>query len=78
MLVGGCVFQLQRMLPGGLCICGIAVVGADLAASSTKLQHIMAATYKKICQSDLHSSQTENWQLILVDNLSKRYDVCYW
>lgn len=62
------------MLPGGLCICGIAAVGADLSSYQTKLQQIMLATYKKISQSDANVQQSETWQLIMMDSVTKKYD----
>ena len=61
------------MLPGGLCVCGIAAIGNDLQLCLTKLQQVMLATYKKLCQVDGYSAQTENWQLIMVDYHSKKY-----
>lgn len=60
------------MLPGGLCICGLAAVGSDLSACQTKLQQIMLAAYKKLNQVDGYSTQTENWQLVMVDGHSKK------
>jgi len=64
--------QLQRMLPGGLCICGVAATGPDLPSSYTHLQQIILATYKKACLADKYITQATTWQLVLVDSLTKK------
>ncbi|XP_067937454.1 protein odr-4 homolog [Watersipora subatra] len=64
--------ELLRMLPGGLCICGIAAIGSNLSSSNSKLQQLMTATYKTLCKSDKYGTQTNCWQLILVDSLSHK------
>lgn len=62
------------MIPGGLCVCGVAVIApaAELNNSSVKLQQIMLATYKKLKQVDTYGCKTDTWHLLLFDQHSKK------